>query len=113
MLCWVNALQASVAMRASGPVVVLAGEADTTSAEQLRKLLASQMWPGHQRRLIVDVSELSFLDSSIVVVFLVATQTLRERGGELVLLHPQDPVLKALRLLGADEVITIAKDPMD
>ena len=68
---------------------------------------------GQQRRLTVDVSELSFLDSSIVVVFLVAAQMLRERGGELMLLHPQDPVLRALRLLGADGVITIAKDPTD
>jgi len=32
-------------MRASGPVVVLAGEADTTSADRLRKLLVSRMWP--------------------------------------------------------------------
>jgi len=113
MLRWVDALQAWVVMRASGPVVVLAGEADATSADRLRKLLVSQMWPGQQRRLTVDVSELSFLDSSIVVVFLVAAQMLRERGGELMLLHPQDPVLRALRLLGADGVITIAKDPTD
>ena len=112
MLGWVNAVQASVVMRESGPVVVLAGEADTTSAEQLRTLLVCQMWPGQARRLTVDVSELTFMDSSVVVVFVVAAKMLRERGGELVLLHPQEPVVKVLTLLGADGAVSITEDPV-
>lgn len=95
-------------MRQSGPVVLLAGEADTTSAEQVRELLVHHFSQGG-RRLAVDVSQLRFLDSSVVTVLVVAAKMLRERGGELVLLHPQEPVARVLKMLGADQVITMTE----
>ena len=111
MLSWVSTLQASVTMRESGPLVVLAGEADVTSAEQLRQLLVSQMQRSAERRLTVDVSELRSIDSSIVAVFVVTAKKFRRRGGELALLHAQEPVEKALTRLGLDRVIAITEHP--
>lgn len=69
---------------------MLAGEADTTLTERLRKLLVSQMWQDGQRRLTVDVSELSFLDSSIVVVFVIAANALtgKNAAGSADILRP-------------------------
>lgn len=110
MLCGVGLLHSSIEMRESGPVVLLAGEADMESAGRLRELLVSQIWRG-ERRLTVDVSELHFLDPSVVKVLAVAAEMLRERGGELVLAHPQEPVARVLRMLGADQVITMAEAP--
>jgi anti-anti-sigma factor len=70
-----------------GPVVLLAGKADIESAGRLRELLVSQIWRGG-RRLTVDVSELHFLDSSVVKVLVVAAKMLRERGGVVTVTAP-------------------------
>lgn len=38
---------------------------------------------------------------------MLAARTLHERGGRLVLLHPQPPVARMLALLGDDQMLTI------
>jgi anti-anti-sigma factor len=99
-------LQASVAARESGPVIMLAGEADLTCADQLEALISGQLADG-TRQLTIDVTGLRFADSASIRTLVLAARTLRERGGSLVLLDPQPSVAKVLTLLGADEVITI------
>jgi anti-sigma B factor antagonist len=111
MLAWMSSLQSSVTMGPSGPVVVLAGEADAQSTGQLREMLVSQVWRGG-RRLVVDVSRLRFVDSESVRVLVVAAKMLREQGGELVLMRPQTAVTKLLHLMGADQMITVG-EPSD
>jgi anti-anti-sigma regulatory factor len=44
-------------------------------------------------------------------VFVLAAKTLRQRGGDLVLLHPQPALARVLEILGAGEVITIRTGP--
>lgn len=41
---------------------------------------------------------------------MLAARTLKERGGRLVRLHPQRPVAKALALLGANQMVTVAEE---
>lgn len=106
MLAGMSPLQTSVVASSSGPVLKLTGEADATCATQLRELVVSHMWPGGVR-LIVDVSELAFLDSAALQVLIVAAKLLREDGGELVLSQPREPVLRVLGLMGADQVIRV------
>ena len=99
-------LEASVAAGETGPVLLLAGEADLTSAAQLSELIAAQL-AGGTRLLTVDVSRLGFADSASIRTLMLAGKTLKERGGSLVLLHPQQPVARVLGLLGADQIVTI------
>ena len=99
-------LEASVAAGESGPVIVLTGEADLTSVNELSELLAGQL-AGGTRRLTIDVSGLRFADSASIRALVLAARTLRERDGSLVLLHPQRPVARVLALLGADQMVTI------
>lgn len=106
----VSKLQLSAELRGSDPVLLVAGEADITSAGELRELLVSRTWM-LGRRLTIDASELSFIDSWAAQVLVVTAKTLRDRGGELVLLHLQEPVARVLALLGADEVITVVGWP--
>jgi anti-sigma B factor antagonist len=105
-----GSLEASVAAGGSGPLIILAGEADLTSAGLLSALITGQFEDG-TRLLTIDVSRLRFADSASVRTLLLAGKALKERGGSLVLLHPQRPVAKVLALLGADQVITILDDP--
>lgn len=99
-------LAASVAAGESGPVIVLRGEADVTSAEQLRTLIAAQV-SRDTRQLTIDVSELRFADSATIQALVLAARTLRQQGGNLVLLHPRQPVARVLALTGADQMLTI------
>jgi anti-anti-sigma factor len=99
-------LTASVAAGESGPVIVLSGEADLTTAGQLSALITAQLSRG-TRQLTIDVSGLWFADSASVRTLVLAAKTLKERGGNLVLLRPQEPMIRLLALTGAEQIFTI------
>lgn len=99
-------LEASVTAGESGPVIMLAGEADLTRAGQLSALITGQLAEG-TRQLTIDASGLRFADSASIRALVLAARTLQQRGGSLVLLRPQPPVARMLALIGADQVITI------
>lgn len=101
-------LRASVEADESGMVIVLAGEADLTSAEQLEALVAGQLAEG-TRQVTIDVSGLRFADTASIRTLVLAARTLTERGGRLVLLDPQKAVARVLALLGADQMVTIQR----
>ena len=99
-------LEASVAAGESGPVIMLAGEADLTCGGQLTALISGQLGGG-TRQLTIDVSGLRFADSASIRALVLAVRTLSEQGGSLVLLRPQPPVARMLDLIGADHAITV------
>jgi anti-sigma B factor antagonist len=105
----VSTLYTSVAAGESGPLVVLSGEADVTNTPQLSELLDGQLAGGTQY-LTVDVTGLSFADTSSIRTLLLAARTLRQRGGDLVLLHPQRALARMLEILGADELLAVRTD---
>jgi anti-anti-sigma factor len=108
----VSALHVSVAARESGPVVILAGEADLTAVTQLNEALATQL-SGRTSHLTIDASNLFFADSVSIRALMTAAVILRDRGGSLVLWHPQPPVARTLGLLGIDRMFTIRARPQD
>jgi anti-sigma B factor antagonist len=103
-------LVASVVAGDRGPVVVLSGEADFTSLEQLSAVINGQPFAG-TRWLTVDVSGLRFADTAAIRALILAAKALKGRGGNLILLHPQRPVARVLELLGADQMFTIRTMP--
>lgn len=68
-------------------LVELTGEADVTTSEMLRDLLAAQIArePG---KLIIDLAALRFMDSAALRVILTASRSLAGRGGTLALAAP-------------------------
>jgi anti-anti-sigma factor len=103
-------LRASVTAGESGPVIILAGEADLSIAEQLSALITGQM-AGGTRQLTIDLSRLRFADSATIRTLALAARTLNERSGTLVLLHPQQSVTQVLALTGTDQILTIHRRP--
>src|SRR6201992_201808 len=63
-------------------VVVLAGEVDATTSDELYGVLESVV-AQQPRLLIVDMSELSFMDSTGLRVLLRSTRALDQQGGGL------------------------------
>lgn len=104
-----NVLRASVSAGECGPLIMLSGEADVTTAAQLSELLTGQL-SGGTRHLAIDAAGLAFADSASVHVLLTAARTLKERGGSLLLMRPQRPVATVLHLTGADQLITIREE---
>jgi anti-anti-sigma factor len=105
-------LAASVAAGASDPVIVLSGEVDLTTVAQLSALLTAQLSRG-VRQLTIDVSELRFADSASIRALMLAARALKERGGNLVLLRPQQPITRLLALTGAEQIFTIRTEARD
>jgi anti-anti-sigma factor len=80
---------------------VLSGEVDITNAAELSELVTGQLADG-TLHLTVDVDRLDFADTAGIRVFLLAAKTLRQRGGDLVLLRPQRTLARVLEILGAE-----------
>ncbi|HEY4462120.1 MAG TPA: STAS domain-containing protein [Streptosporangiaceae bacterium] len=86
-------------------LVALAGEADANTREQLRQVLLGQA--GEGKRLVVDVSGVSFMDSSCAQVLLGTSQLLDQQGLALGLVAPQRVVARMLHLAGVDQMIPV------
>lgn len=104
----VGKLRAVAAARDGGPVITLAGEADMTSAGRLDAVIRTQL-AGGAANLTIDASGLRFADSSAVKVLAMTARTLAERGGALMLLDPQPPVIRILELSGISQLLTIRR----
>ena len=96
----------SASAEAEGPVVALSGEADLTTAELLREMLAAQLGTG-ARLVTVDASELSFLDAASLRVLVLAARALQARHGTLVFACPQPLVARLLEITGADRLLDV------
>jgi anti-sigma B factor antagonist len=84
--------------------VALSGEADATTATELRETLATQLGTGAR---LVDASGLSFLDSASLRVLILAARALRGRHGRLVFARPQPLVARLLEITGADRLLKV------
>jgi anti-sigma B factor antagonist len=87
-------------------VVVLAGEVDATNSDELYGVLESVV-AQQPRLLIVDMSELSFMDSTGLRMLLRSSRALDQQGGVLALAAPQISVARVLELTRADQLIPV------
>ncbi|MFH8804551.1 STAS domain-containing protein [Streptomyces sp. NPDC017936] len=84
-------------------VLTLAGEIDHDTGDTLRQALHL---PGTPRpRVVIDMRQVTFMDSSGINVLLAAHHTLARAGGWLRLAAPTDTVMRTLRIVGVDAVI--------
>jgi anti-sigma B factor antagonist len=104
-------LRTSASAGADGPVVVLSGEADTTTAALLREILTTQLETG-ARLVTVDASGLSFLDSASLRVLVLAARALQGRHGTLVFARPQPLVARILEITGADKLLDVRDESL-
>lgn len=89
-----------------GDVVVVAvgGELDMATAPQLQEQITDLLDKG-RNRLVFDLSELSFCDSTGLSVFVRAKNSCDEAGGEVRIAAPQRGVMRILEVSGLVEVL--------
>ena len=103
---WVDELRISVTAGPAYTLVTLAGECDLHTGRQLRDVLTSEVSRG-ARRMILDLSGLSFMDSTGMQVLLSVRTVLNVRNGTLSVVAPQPVVARILELTGADQYIPV------
>lgn len=78
----------------------LNGELDIATADELRRHIAEVVAAHDPERLLLDLSGLSFADSSGLSVMVWAHQLMTGRGRQLRLQRPQSRVLRILNISG-------------
>lgn len=61
-------------------------------------------------KVILDLKDVHFLDSRGMRTLVLGARSLREKGGNLVLVHPQAAVEQVMKTAGIDTIIPIAPD---
>jgi len=87
--------QFSVSNGQPGPVVKVAGQLDLAVKDELRELLSPLTGV-----VTIDLSEVTFVDSSTIGVFVGVHKRLESEGGALRLRNPQDMPRLALETVG-------------
>jgi anti-anti-sigma factor len=88
--------------RAEGSALRLLGELDLASVPNAERHVEDVLAEG-RRPLVLDLRELTFVDSSGLRFFILLADRAREQGWELKLLPPPEPAMTVFRLTGAVE----------
>ena len=92
-------------LNTDSPVVKACGEVDMVTAPQLAKAV-TEVLEGSPRRLVFDLTDATFLDSSGIKVLLYALRGLLG-SGSVVLRRPQRPVRKVLEITDIADLFVI------
>lgn len=87
-------------------VVAVRGEIDLFTAPELKQKLTEAI-EGGKSRLVVDLSETTFLDSTALGVLIGAVKRLRSREGALVIVNTDQNIAKTFEITGLDQIFTI------
>jgi stage II sporulation protein AA (anti-sigma F factor antagonist) len=84
-------------------VLTLAGEIDHDTGQALRQALDTSGTP--RPRIVVDLSRVTFMDSTGINIFIAAHRTLTAADGWIRLAAPTEAVMRTLQIVGVDTVI--------
>jgi anti-anti-sigma factor len=91
-------------------VVVLAGELDLAATDAMRQAGTTAIREETVRRLVVDLSGVSFIDSSAIGALIEVRRAGQALGKDTVLRHPSERVQKVLWIASLDTMFTIDGD---
>ena len=104
---YISEVQVDDASNGEVAVVVMAGELDYEVSPQLRARLMGAIKAGRQR-LVLDLSEVTFIDSTAIGVLAGAVARLdKVGGGSLAVVSTHEKVLQIFEITGLDSVITL------
>jgi len=99
-------MQVTSTIEGSRAVVTASGELDVATAPELRAYLHNIVDDGAST-LIVDLSDVGFLDSTTLGVLISVHKRLAEAGGVVELVIPHARLLRIFQITGLDRVFTI------
>jgi anti-anti-sigma factor len=100
--------EASLTRQRPQAVLALEGDLDVANATEAQKrMLHLDVRRGGQ--LVLDLSGLTFMDSTGIRVILRAEQFASMHGADLVVVRPPGPVMRVLELVGLDEQLELVE----
>jgi anti-sigma B factor antagonist len=87
-------------------VVAVSGEIDLFTAPEFKQRVTAPIAAGAER-VVIDLTETTFVDSSSLGVLIGAHRRLKSLGGRLVIVCDTDAILKTFRITGLDGVFTL------
>lgn len=87
-------------------VVAVAGDVDISTSPELRSALAEATGSG-ARAVVVDLTDVPFLDSTALGVLVGAYTALRNSGGRFAIVNDHEGVLKVLRITALHDVLGV------
>jgi anti-sigma B factor antagonist len=84
-------------------VIFVTGDLDFHSAPELRKQILAALNDGASR-LVLDLGDMEFVDSSGLSVMIAGFKRCKERGGELTLRSPTERTIRLLEVSGLNRV---------
>jgi anti-sigma B factor antagonist len=94
---------------ASAHTVALAGDVDLYTAPQFKSNLVGLIERG-KTRIVVDLTDAHFIDSTTLGVLVGAMKRIRKGGGKLVVVCPDEDMRRLFDLTGLDHVFSIFDD---
>lgn len=90
----------------SPPVIAVSGEIDVATAPQLRECL-HRVIAGGESTVVLDLLDVTFLDSTALGVLVGARKRCREVGGDLQLVVADPRIVKIFEITGLTSVFSI------
>jgi anti-sigma B factor antagonist len=90
-------------------VVAVRGEIDLFTAPELKQKLTDAI-EGGKTRIVVDLTQTTFLDSTALGVLIGAVKRLRTRDGALVIVNVDQNIAKTFEITGLDQIFTIVAE---
>jgi anti-sigma B factor antagonist len=87
-------------------VLAVRGEIDLFTAPELKQVLAESIEAGRVR-IVVDLTDTTFLDSTALGVLIGAVKRLRSRDGALAIVNIDENISKTFEITGLDQIFTI------
>lgn len=87
-------------------VVAVRGEIDLFTAPELKAALGEAIEAG-RTRIVVDLSDTTFLDSTALGVLIGTVKRLRSRDGRLTIVNTDASIAKTFEITGLDQIFTI------
>jgi anti-anti-sigma factor len=92
-----------------GPVIVARGDLDLAAYNTLRRCIESCC--AQHPCVVLDVSEVTFMDSTAINALIWAHRCLGNRPGAVVLRNPSRAVVRVIEIAGLDGTIAIETTP--
>jgi len=93
-------------------MVCIKGEIDIYSIEKFRETIENQI-KTQVPEIILDCSELSYMDSTGMGVLIELRNKTKEMGQKIVMLNPRPNIKKLLTLTGVDKIIEVIDSPVN
>ena len=89
------------------PVIELEGEVDVYTAPQLKHQMISIL-EGGANELVVDLTNVEYLDSTALGVLIGGLKRMRERDGNMVLVCPSPRIRRVFEITGLDKIFDMS-----